>query len=578
MKKFKTNFFKPTEKFNGNWSVLEHKSREWEKMYRERWSHDKVVRTTHGVNCTGSCSWKVFVKNGVITWENQQTDYPSCGPDMPEFEPRGCPRGASFSWYEYSPLRIRYPYIRGKLWELWVEALKEHDNNTVAAWASIVEDDEKARTYKQARGKGGLIRTNWKDVSKLIAAQIIYTIKKYGPDRIAGFTPIPAMSMLSYASGARFVSLLGGEMLSFYDWYADLPPASPQIWGEQTDVPESSDWYNASYIVMWGSNVPLTRTPDAHFMTEVRYRGTKVVSVAPDYAENVKFADNWLAPHPGTDAAVAQAMTHVILQEFYEDQPSEHFINYAKQYTDMPFVIMLDEDEQGLKAGRFLRVNDLGQETANSEWKPVVFDALTQQLVVPNGTMGQRWEEGKKWNLKLETEDGTKIDPALSITDSDYELQTINFPYFDNEGNGVFQRPIPTHKVTLADGSTRYVTTIYDLMASQYGIKRFDHELEAKGYDDASSHYTPAWQEQITGVKADVVAQVGREFAQNAIDTKGRSMIIMGAGINHWFNSDTIYRAVLNLVLLCGCKVLTAAVGRTTWVKRNVVRLKVGIL
>ncbi|RXX86778.1 nitrate reductase subunit alpha, partial [Klebsiella pneumoniae] len=132
----------------------------------------------------------------------------------------------------------------------------------------------------------------------IIAAQLLYTIKKYGPDRIAGFTPIPAMSMISYAAGARFINLLGGEMLSFYDWYADLPPASPQIWGEQTDVPESSDWYNASYIIMWGSNVPLTRTPDAHFMTEVRYKGTKVISVAPDYAENVKFADNWLAPNP----------------------------------------------------------------------------------------------------------------------------------------------------------------------------------------------------------------------------------------------------------------------------------------
>ena len=59
------------------------------------------------------------------------------------------------------------------------------------------------------------------------------------------------MSMISYAAGARFINLLGGEMLSFYDWYADLPPASPQIWGEQTDVPESSDWYNASYIIMW---------------------------------------------------------------------------------------------------------------------------------------------------------------------------------------------------------------------------------------------------------------------------------------------------------------------------------------
>src|SRR5699024_6624812 len=139
----------------------------------------------------------------------------SCGPVVPEFEPRGCPRGASFSWYEYSPLRIRYQYIRGELWELWKDALEKHHNNAVVTWASIVEDEGKARIYKQVGGESGIVRTNSKDVSKLISAQIIYTIKKFGPDRIAGFTPIPAMSMLSYASGARFVSLLGGEMLSF---------------------------------------------------------------------------------------------------------------------------------------------------------------------------------------------------------------------------------------------------------------------------------------------------------------------------------------------------------------------------
>lgn len=554
MGKFGLNFFKPTEKFNGNWSILESKSREWEKMYRERWSYDKEVRTTHGVNCTGSCSWKVFVKNGVITWENQQTDYPSCGPDMPEYEPRGCPRGASFSWYEYSPLRIKYPYIRGKLWDLWTEALEENNGNRVAAWASIVENEDKAKQYKQARGMGGHVRSNWKDVTDIIAAQLLYTIKKYGPDRIAGFTPIPAMSMISYAAGARFINLLGGEMLSFYDWYADLPPASPQIWGEQTDVPESSDWYNASYIIMWGSNVPLTRTPDAHFMTEVRYKGTKVISVAPDYAENVKFADNWLAPNPGSDAAIAQAMTHVILQEHYVNQPNERFINYAKQYTDMPFIIMLDEDENGYKAGRFLRASDLGQTTEQSEWKPVIHDTISDSLVVPNGTMGQRWEEGKKWNLKLETEDGSKINPTLSMTEGGYELETIQFPYFDSDGDGIFNRPIPTRQVTLANGDKVRIATIFDLMASQYGVRRFDHKLESKGYDDAESKYTPAWQEGISGVKQSVVIQVAKEFAQNAIDTEGRSMIIMGAGINHWFNSDTIYRSILNLVMLCGCQ------------------------
>ena len=119
----------------------------------------------------------------------------------------------------------------------------------------------------------------------MIAAAHVHTIKEYGPDRVAGFSPIPAMSMVSHAVGARFISLIGGTMLSFYDWYADLPVASPQVFGDQTDVPESGDWWDASYLMMWGSNVPVTRTPDAHFMAEARYRGQKVVVVSPDYAD-----------------------------------------------------------------------------------------------------------------------------------------------------------------------------------------------------------------------------------------------------------------------------------------------------
>ena len=530
--------------------MLEEKNRDWENMYRQRWSHDKVIRTTHGVNCTGSCSWKVFVKNGVITWENQQIDYPSCGPDSPEFEPRGCPRGASFSWYEYSPLRVKYPYMRGKLWNMWIQAMQEH-GDPINAWASIVEDPEKAETYKKARGKGGHVRVDWQEATKLIAAQLIYTIRKYGPDRIAGFTPIPAMSMVSYASGARFLSLVGGEMLSFYDWYADLPPSSPQIWGEQTDVPESSDWFNAGYIIMWGSNVPLTRTPDAHFLTEVRYKGTKVVSVAPDYAENVTHADDWIAADPGSDAAVAQAMTHVILDEFYE-QKEPMFIDYAKQYTDMPFMILLDEHEDTYKAGRFLRASDIGMEEEHADWKPVITDDVTGELVIPNGTMGQRWEEGVKWNLILEREDGTKIDPQMTVYQEDGKWEEIVFPFFDNEGNGTFTRSIPVREITLADGSVRKVATVYDVMLSQYGIRRKGATHTATGYDDEESYYTPGWQRKITSVKPELVIQIAREFAQNAIDTNGRSMIIMGAGINHWFNSDTIYRSILNLVILTG--------------------------
>ena len=119
---------------------------------------------------------------------------------MPDYEPRGCPRGASFSWYTYSPLRVKYPYVRGSLIELYREA-RERLGDPVDAWASIVEDPEKSALYKSHRGRGGFVRASWQETMELVAAAHVYTIKRYGPDRVAGFSPIPAMSMASYAAG-----------------------------------------------------------------------------------------------------------------------------------------------------------------------------------------------------------------------------------------------------------------------------------------------------------------------------------------------------------------------------------------
>src|SRR5690606_23970433 len=321
---------------NGHGAVTD-EDRKWEDAYRQRWQHDKIVRSTHGVNCTGSCSWKIYVKGGIVTWETQQTDYPRTRPDMPNHEPRGCSRGASYSWYLYSANRLTHPMVRSQLLRLWRAARAEM--NPVEAWTSIVESPEKAKSYRSRRGLGGFVRVTWEEANEIVAAANVYTAKKYGPDRVIGFSPIPAMSMISYAAGSRYLSLIGGVCMSFYDWYCDLPPASPQTWGEQTDVPESADWYNSSYILMWGSNVPQTRTPDAHFMTEVRYKGTKIVSVFPDYSEGAKFGDIWLHPKQGTDAALALAMGHVILKEFHLAGNSDYFLDYCRRYTDMPCLV-----------------------------------------------------------------------------------------------------------------------------------------------------------------------------------------------------------------------------------------------
>jgi nitrate reductase alpha subunit len=56
--------------------IVSPKSRQWEELYRRRHQHDRVVRSTHGVNCTGGCSWNVHVKDGIVAWETQARDYP----------------------------------------------------------------------------------------------------------------------------------------------------------------------------------------------------------------------------------------------------------------------------------------------------------------------------------------------------------------------------------------------------------------------------------------------------------------------------------------------------------------------
>jgi nitrate reductase / nitrite oxidoreductase, alpha subunit len=538
-----------------------HKSggRSADAFYRDRWSHDKVVRSTHGVNCTGSCSWKVYVKDGIITWEAQQTDYPSVGPDRPEYEPRGCPRGAAFSWYTYSPTRVRYPYVRGVLLEMYREA-RARLGDPVLAWADVVSDPGRARRYKSVRGKGGLVRASWDEAVEMIAAAHVHTIKRYGPDRLAGFSPIPAMSMVSHAAGSRFYSLIGGVMLSFYDWYADLPVASPQVFGDQTDVPESGDWWDAGYLIMWGSNLPVTRTPDAHWMAEARYRGQKVVAVAPDYADNVKFADEWLPAQPGTDGALAMAMGHVVLKEFFVDRQVEYFTHYVKRYTDLPFLVTLertgDETETDADAvfapGKFLTAADLGGNEAQAEnaaFKTVLLGAATALPVVPGGSLGHRYGESGagKWNLDL-----GEVDPLLTALGGDESPVAVQLPRFDTaQGKaGRMLRGVPVRRV-----AGRLVTTVFDLLLAQYGVARDGLPgTWPTGYDDPQEPYTPAWQAPITGVAGESAARIAREFAANAEESKGRSMIIMGAGTNHWFHSDTIYRAFLTLTTLTGCQ------------------------
>ena len=434
-----TFFNRVVDDFADGHGIVTREDRRWEDGYRKRWQHDKIVRSTHGANCTGSCSWKIYVKGGIVTWETQQTDYPRTRPDLPNHEPRGCSRGASYSWYLYSGNRVKYPLVRSRLLKLWREARTLRA--PVAAWSSIVEDPVKRAAYTKKRGLGGFVRATWDEVTEIIAAANAYTAATYGPDRVAGFSPIPAMSMVSYAAGSRYLSLLGGVCMSFYDWYCDLPPSSPQTWGEQTDVPESADWYNSGFLILWGSNVPQTRTPDAHFYTEARYRGAKSVVICPDYSEASKFADLWISVKQGTDAALALAMGHVILREFHIDRQAKYFGDYVRQYTDMPMLVRLDRQDGKLVPGRLLRAADFAGalgESNNPDWKTVAYDEKSGELVAPHGSVGFRWGEQGKWNLEEKDSKGRDTKLRLTLADVKDEFADVAFPYFGNIGHEHF--------------------------------------------------------------------------------------------------------------------------------------------
>jgi nitrate reductase alpha subunit len=530
------------------------KLRSWEEFYRNRWQYDKVVRSTHGVNCTGSCTWMIHVKDGIVTWEMQGLDYPSLENGLPPYEPRGCQRGISFSWYLYSPLRVKYPYIRGALLDLWRKARAEYED-PVDAWKSLVTNPEARQRWQRARGKGGFRRASWDEVLEIMAAANIHTIKAHGPDRIAGFSPIPAMSMVSYASGARLMQLMGGISLSFYDWYCDLPPASPETWGEQTDVQESADWYNAKLLAVMGSNLNMTRTPDCHFAAEARHNGTKMYVFSPDFNQVAKYADHWVSVNAGQDGAWWMAVNHVLLKEFHHERQIPYFIDYTKKYTDAPYLVELRESDGVYESGQLLRANRLKkyQAAEHGDWKFLMWDETDGAPKMPMGSSGFRWGTEKgKWNLQLKDgADGSKIHPALTFLDKNDGKARVRF---DDFGDGrSLVREVPVRKLQTAAGETVTVTTVYDLLMAQYGVARGLQGDYPETYDDERFPYTPAWAEKYTGIGRKDLLQFAREWGSTAEHTDGKCTIIIGAGVNHWYHANLMYRAGIHALMFCGC-------------------------
>ena len=394
---------KPTlTAFTGDFDPLRtYPYRGWEEFYRKIWTWDKVVRSTHSANCTGSCSWKVYVRNGVMVREEQAADYPRINTELPDYNPRGCQKGGCFVEYVYSAQRLRFPLIRAG-----------------------------------QRGEGKWRRATWDEALTLIAEKLLDNVYNHGPDTNSFFSVIPAMSPVSFCAGSRLAHYLGGVFCSFYDWYCDLPPGEPLTWGVQTEACECADWFNAKYVVLWGSNISQTRIPDAHFGYEARYNGAKIVAISPDFNASCTHADLYFQIKPGTDTALALGAAKILVEENLIDVP------YVKEQTDLPLLMVRSTK-------RFLRESDLkagGKDDVFYLW-----DSKQQKAVAAPGSMG-----AEQQTIALQG-----VDPALT---------------------GSFT-------VTLVDGKAADVTPVFELLRSElaeYPLERIAavtglpaHEIQA---------------------------------------------------------------------------------------------------
>ncbi len=311
--------------------------REWEDVYREKWAWDSIARGTHTmVNCVAACSWDLYVKDGMVWREEQHSPYLASSPEVPDFNPRGCQKGACGSVLMHSASRVRYPMRR------------------------VGE-----------RGEGRWERISWDEALDAVAGGIVDALQEGGPQSILCELGPNIGSGPNSAAPIRFFRMLGSPSTDTNAQIGDLLPGATITLGNGHACGSSDDWFRSSYLVMWSYNPSATRIPDAHFLYEARYRGAKLVAICPDLNNSAIHADLWLNPNPGTDAALALGAAQVILAEGLHDIP------YVSEQTDLPLLVRTD-------TGRFLRPEDLGR--SDPEPTFFVWDADRNEAVPAAGT------------------------------------------------------------------------------------------------------------------------------------------------------------------------------------------------
>jgi DMSO reductase family type II enzyme molybdopterin subunit len=330
------------EPSTGSLSVEPAAFQDWRDVYRRQWTWDRVVRGAHlRANCFSACAFDLYVKDGVV-WREEQADvYAREGVALPDYAPRGCQKGVCYADLAVAPDRLLHPMER-----------------------------------VGPRGSGQWRRISWDDAIGRLADAIVDAIAEGGAETVVYDNGTSNIDWGPSTVGEmRLFGLLGATMLDGFGGTGDLAMGAVQTWGTTFVDGSADDWCRADTVFVWHCNPTSTRIPDAHFLTEARYRGSRVVCVSPDYSPSAIHTSLWVNPRIGTDAALALG----VAREIVERDALDHA--YVRQQTDLPFLVR-DDDH------RFLRQSDFEEDGRDDVF--YVFDSRSDRIAEAPGTAGQR--------------------------------------------------------------------------------------------------------------------------------------------------------------------------------------------
>ncbi len=514
-------------------------NRDWEKAYRDLFAYDSTYTFTCAPNDTHNCILNAYVRQGVITRIGPTMRYGEAA-DLAgnrtthRWDPRVCQKGLALTRRFYGDRRINQTMVRAGF-KRWVEAgfPRGEDGRAPAEyfqrgrdeWVRLSHDEAAtlvakaleniARTYSGEAGMARLRAQHYdEETIKATQGAGIQTVKLRGGMPLLGITRVFGMYRMANTlalldAHVRTVGpdqALGSRGFDNYSWHTDLPPGHPMVTGQQTVEFDLSAVEHCKTVVVWGMNWISTKMPDAHWLTEARLKGTKVVVIACEYSSTSSKADQAVVVRPGTTSALALGFAHVIFRDRLYDA------DYVKRWTDLPVLVRTDT----LKC---LRAKDVfggeisalasAQVLKPGEGAPA--PAAQQRQVIPQA-MRTEWGDYVWWDRAANT-------PKPLTRDQVGQRSTIGDPQLEGSVT-----------VTLADGTAVRCRPVFDL------VKEY------------AAHFDPKTTEEITWAPAAAVEQLARDFARQP----GTTLFAIGMGPNQFFNNDNKDRDVFLLAALTG--------------------------